>query len=403
MRPLRKLLDRFEPHFDQGGRFEKYRALYEMVDTLFYSPPDVARHAPHVRDSTDLKRVMWLVVVAVVPCTLFAMWNTGHQAALSMQQLGLDQPLGWQGRLIGALEVSVEPVSVGANILVGALYFVPIYAVTILAGGFWEVLFAGIRNHEINEGFFVTSILYALILPATTPLWQVALGISFGVVIAKEAFGGTGKNFMNPALAGRAFLYFAYPVEMSGDAVWTPVDGVTGATPLALAAESGVTGVVDQGITWMDAFLGPIQGSLGETSALACLLGGAFLIYSGIASWRIIAGVFAGMVATAFLFNAIGSNTNPMFAMPWHWHLVLGGFAFGMVFMATDPVTACVTNAGRWVFGLLVGFLTVVIRVVNIALPEGIMLAILFANIFAPTIDHLVVRNNVRRRIRRNA
>ena len=403
MRPLRKLLDRVEPYFDQGGRFEKYRALYEMVDTLLYTPPDIARHAPHVRDSTDLKRVMWLVVVAVVPCALFAMWNTGHQAALSMHQLGLDEPLGWQGRLVAALEVGVEPGSVGANILVGALYFVPIYAVTILAGGFWEVLFAGIRNHEINEGFFVTSILYALILPATTPLWQVALGISFGVVIAKEAFGGTGKNFMNPALAGRAFLYFAYPVEMSGDAVWTPVDGVTGATPLAVAAESGVAGIVDDGVTWMDAFLGPIQGSLGETSALACLLGGAFLIYSGIASWRIIAGVFAGMVATAFLCNAIGSNTNAMFAMPWHWHLVLGGFAFGMVFMATDPVTACVTNAGRWAFGLLVGFLTVVIRVVNIALPEGIMLAILFANIFAPTIDHLVVRANVRRRIRRNA
>lgn len=403
MPPLRKLLDRVEPYFDQGGRFEKYRALYEMVDTLLYTPPDIARHAPHVRDSTDLKRVMWLVVVAVVPCALFAMWNTGHQAALSMHQLGLDEPLGWQGRLVAALEVGVEPGSVGANILVGALYFVPIYAVTILAGGFWEVLFAGIRNHEINEGFFVTSILYALILPATTPLWQVALGISFGVVIAKEAFGGTGKNFMNPALAGRAFLYFAYPVEMSGDAVWTPVDGVTGATPLAVAAESGVAGIVDDGVTWMDAFLGPIQGSLGETSALACLLGGAFLIYSGIASWRIIAGVFAGMVATAFLCNAIGSNTNAMFAMPWHWHLVLGGFAFGMVFMATDPVTACVTNAGRWAFGLLVGFLTVVIRVVNIALPEGIMLAILFANIFAPTIDHLVVRANVRRRIRRNA
>ncbi len=403
MRPLRKLLDRVEPHFERGGRLEKYRALYEMVDTLFYSPPDVARHAPHVRDNTDLKRVMWLVVVAVVPCTLFAMWNTGHQAALSMQEHGLSGPLGWQGRLIGALEVGIEPSSVGANILVGALYFVPIYAVTILAGGFWEVLFAGIRNHEINEGFFVTSILYALILPATTPLWQVAVGISFGVVIAKEAFGGTGKNFMNPALAGRAFLYFAYPVQMSGDAVWTPVDAITGATPLAVAAESGVAGVVDEGVTWMDAFLGPIQGSLGETSALACLLGGAFLIYSGIASWRIIVGVFAGMVATAFLFNAIGSTTNPMFAMPWHWHLVLGGFAFGMVFMATDPVTACVTNAGRWVFGLLVGFLTVVIRVVNIALPEGIMLAILFANIFAPTIDHIVVRANVRRRIRRNA
>lgn len=403
MRPLRKLLDRLGPHFEQGGRFDKYSALYEMVDTLLYTPPDVARNAPHVRDSANLKRVMGLVVVAVVPCALVAMWNTGHQATLSMQELGLDEPLGWQGWLTAAVEVGVEPASVGANMFVGALYFIPIYAVTLLAGGFWEILFAGIRNHEINEGFFVTSILYALTLPATTPLWQVAVGISFGVVIAKEVFGGTGKNFMNPALAGRAFLYFAYPIQMSGDTVWTPVDGVTSATPLAVGAESGVPGIVSHGVTWVDAFLGPIQGSLGETSALACLLGGAFLIYSGIASWRIIAGVFLGMVATAFVFNAIGSSVNPMFAMPWYWHLVLGGFAFGMVFMATDPVTACVTDPGRWIFGLLVGFLTVVIRVVNIALPEGIMLAILFANIFAPAIDYVVVRANVRRRIRRNA
>jgi Na+-transporting NADH:ubiquinone oxidoreductase subunit B len=265
-------------------------------------------------------------------------------------------------------------------------------------------LFAAIRNHEVNEGFFVTSILYALTLPATTPLWQVALGISFGVVIAKEVFGGTGKNFMNPALAGRAFLYFAYPIEMSGESVWTPpIDVVTGATPLAIAAESGISGVLDQGVTWRDAFLGTIQGSIGETSTLACLLGGVFILYTGVASWRIVTGVMLGMVATAMIFNGIGSATNPMFAMPWHWHLVLGGFAFGMIFMATDPVTACVTNPGRWIFGILVGVLTVVIRVVNVAFPEGIMLAILFANIFAPTIDHFVMRVNITRRLRRSA
>jgi Na+-transporting NADH:ubiquinone oxidoreductase subunit B len=276
--------------------------------------------------------------------------------------------------------------------------------VTLLAGGFWEILFAGIRNHEVNEGFFVTSILYALTLPATTPLWQVALGISFGVVIAKEVFGGTGKNFMNPALAGRAFLYFAYPVEMSGESVWVPpVDVITGATPLAIAAEAGVPGILDSGITWLDAFLGPIQGSFGETSALACLLGGIFIVYTGVASWRIIGGVALGTIATAWLFNVVGSDTNPMFAMGWQWHFVLGGFAFGTVFMATDPVTACVTNQGRWVFGALVGVLTVIIRVVNLAFPEGIMLAILFANIFAPTIDYFVIRGNVNRRLKRGA
>jgi Na+-transporting NADH:ubiquinone oxidoreductase subunit B len=404
MGPLRKFLDKVGPHFAKGGRFESYQALYEMVDTLLYSPSDVSRHAPHVRDAIDLKRVMGLVVIGVLPCAVVAMWNTGYHANLAIEGLGISAHGNWRGAVIGALGIGHDPNSVAAATFHGMLYFVPIYAVTMLAGGVWEILFAGIRNHEINEGFFVTSILYALTLPATTPLWQVALGISFGVVMAKEVFGGTGKNFMNPALAGRAFLYFAYPVEMSGESVWTPpIDVVTGATPLAIGAESGVAGIVEHGVTWMDAFLGPIQGSIGETSTLACLIGGAFIVYSGVASWRIIAGVMLGMVVTALLFNGVGSDTNPMFAMPWYWHLVLGGFAFGMIFMATDPVTACVTNPGRWIFGFLVGLITVVIRVVNIAFPEGIMLAILFANIFAPTIDHFVMKANIARRVRRSA
>jgi Na+-transporting NADH:ubiquinone oxidoreductase subunit B len=404
MRPLRNLLDKLEPQFRKGGRLESYQAIFEMLDTLFYSPSDVSRRAPHVRDAINLKRVMGLVVIGVLPCALVGMWNVGQQANLAIVNLGLDAPSDWRGALMAALGIGHDPGSVAACTFYGLLYFLPIYVVTMAAGGFWEVLFAGIRNHEVNEGFFVTSILYALTLPATTPLWQVALGISFGVVIAKEVFGGTGKNFMNPALAGRAFLYFAYPVEMSGESIWVPpVDVITGATPLAVGAESGITGIVESGVTWMDAFLGPIQGSLGETSALACLLGGIFIVYTGVASWRIIAGVLVGTVVTALLFNTIGSDTNPMFDMPWEWHFVLGGFAFGTVFMATDPVTACGTNPGRWVFGVLVGVLTVIIRVVNLAFPEGIMLAILFANIFAPTIDHFVMRANVNRRLRRSA
>lgn len=404
MRPLRNLFDKLEPNFRKGGRLESYQAIYEMLDTLFYSPSDVSRTAPHVRDAINLKRVMGLVVVGVLPCALMGMWNTGHQANLAITEIGLSSPDDWRGALLGWMDVGHDPQSIAASTLYGMLYFVPIYLVTLLAGGFWEVLFAGVRNHEVNEGFFVTSILYALTLPATTPLWQVAIGISFGVVIAKEVFGGTGKNFMNPALAGRAFLYFAYPIEMSGESVWVPpVDVITGATPLAIGAQSGVAGIVDSGVSWMDAFLGPIQGSLGETSALACLLGGLFIVYTGVASWRIITGVLIGTAATALLFNALGSETNPMFAMPWEWHLVLGGFAFGTVFMATDPVTACQTNQGRWIFGLLVGALTVIIRVVNLAFPEGIMLAILFANIFSPTIDHLVMRVNIQRRLKRNA
>ncbi|MDH3589664.1 MAG: NADH:ubiquinone reductase (Na(+)-transporting) subunit B [Gammaproteobacteria bacterium] len=403
MKIVRKQLDRLEPHFSRGGRFEKFNAIFEMFDTLLYTPADVARSAPHVRDAVDLKRVMIIVFIAVMPCALFGIWNTGFYANTALGDLGMTSAGGWRGALLEWARVGYDPGSAVANFSHGLLYFLPIYIVTMAVGGFWEILFAGVRNHEVNEGFFVTSILFALILPATTPLWQVALGISFAVVIAKEMFGGTGKNFVNPALAGRAFLYFAYPVEMSGDAVWVPIDGYSGATALAVTAESGVAGLLADGVSWLDAFVGTIQGSLGETSTLACLIGGLIIVYTGVASWRIIGGVFIGLVATALLFNVIGSDTNPMFAMPWHWHLVLGGCAFGMIFMATDPVSACNTNMGRWVFGGLIGFLTVVIRVINIAFPEGIMLAILFANVFAPLIDHFVIRVNVKRRLQRNA
>ena len=401
MSSMRRWLDDMHPHFAQGGRYEKYYALYEMVDTFLYTPPDVTRTSPHVRDALDLKRVMSYVVLATLPCIVFGMWNTGHQAHLAMASMGVTEAAGWRGVMLGLLGVGYDPSSLYDNILHGFMYFLPIYIVTLLAGGFWEVLFAGVRNHEVNEGFLVTSMLYTLVLPPTIPLWQAALGISFGVLIGKEVFGGTGKNFMNPALTGRAFLFFAYPAQMSGDSVWTAVDGFSGATALSLSQSGGVAAINGAGIEWMDAFFGSIQGSLGSTSTLACLIGAAFLIYTRIASWRIIAGVFLGMVGTTLVLNAIGSDTNAMFAVPWHWHFVLGGFAFGMVFMATDPVSATHTDAGRWIFGLLIGFMTVIIRVVNPAYPEGIMLAILFANIVAPLIDYGVVQANIRRRLRR--
>jgi len=283
----------------------------------------------------------------------------------------------------------------------GAMFYVPIYMVVFVVGGLWEVAIATIRGHEVNEGFFVTSILFSLIVPASLPLWQAALGISFGVVIGKEIFGGTGKNFLNPALTGRAFLFFAYPAEISGDAVWTAVDGFSGATPLGIAALQGMEGVTTTGFTWMDAFLGKMQGSVGETSTLAIFIGGAILLITKVASWRIMAGVMLGMIATALMFNSLGSDTNPMFSMPWYWHLVLGGFAFGMVYMATDPVSAAMTNTGKWWYGALIGVMCVLIRVINPAFPEGIMLAILFANLFAPLIDWQVVRSNVKRRLAR--
>jgi Na+-transporting NADH:ubiquinone oxidoreductase subunit B len=400
MKRLRSFLDRMEPLFVPGGRLERYHALFEMVDTLFYSPPDVARTSPHIRDAIDLKRVMIIVVFAVTPCALIGMWNTGFQANTAMAALGISGIEGWRGTLMPLLGAGYDPQSFYDCFVQGLLYLLPIYAVTMAAGGLWEVIFAGVRNHEINEGFFVTSLLYTLILPATIPLWQVAVGISFGVVIGKEVFGGTGKNFLNPALVGRAFLYFAYPVQISGDAVWTAVDGFSGATALGVSAIDGMTGIIASGLTWSDAFIGQMQGSLGETSALACLIGAAFLIYTRIASWRIMVAVFAGLIIPSLLFS--GESANPMMSMPWHWHIVVGGFAFGAIFMATDPVSSAQTNAGKWVFGLLIGFMTWLIRVINPAFPEGIMLAILFANIFAPVIDHFVIRANVIRRLKRH-
>ena len=403
MKGLRRFLDKIEPSFHKGGPYERYFAVFEMIDTFLYSPADVTRHAPHVRDGIDLKRVMSYVVVATMPVILMMLWNTGHQVNSAVAELGLSQPEGWRGSILAAIGIGFNHNSFFANFAHGMLYFLPIYITTLVAGGIWEVWFAAVRNHEVNEGFLVTSMLYSLILPPSIPLWQVALGISFGVVIGKEVFGGTGKNFLNPALTGRAFLFFAYPAQMSGDAIWTAVDGFTGATPLALAAIGGLESVESAGFTWWQTFIGNMAGSIGETSAIACLLGAAFLVYTKVASYRIMLGVFAGMILTVLFFNIIGSDTNPMFSLPWYWHFTLGGFAFGMIFMATDPVTASMTDTGRWIYGFLIGFMVVMIRVVNPAFPEGMMLAILFANIFAPLIDFFVVRANVRRRIKRNA
>ncbi|MBV1908409.1 MAG: NADH:ubiquinone reductase (Na(+)-transporting) subunit B [Kangiellaceae bacterium] len=400
MKSLREYLDHLEPHFEKGGKYEKWYALYEAATTILYTPGYVTRSASHVRDSIDLKRIMIFVWACTFPAMFWGMYNVGLQTVDAMATTGVTElggMRGWVMALFGA-EYSTNVLS---SMFIGALYFVPIYATAFIVGGFWEVLFASIRGHEINEGFFVTSILFALILPPDIPLWQVALGISFGVVVAKEVFGGTGKNFLNPALAGRAFLFFAYPGDMSGE-VWNVVDGYSGATPLAASAAAAV-GTIDYGFTesWWDSFYGFVPGSIGEVSTLMILIGGLLLAYLKIASFRIILAVFVGMVATASLLNWVGSETNAMFEMPWHWHLVTGGFAFGMMFMATDPVSASLTNKGKWYFGFLIGFMCVMIRVVNPAYPEGMMLAILFANLFAPLIDHFVVQANIKRRAKR--
>jgi Na+-transporting NADH:ubiquinone oxidoreductase subunit B len=404
MQALRSFLDRIEPHFLKGGKWHRFYALYEAADTIFYSPKSVTHSGAHVRDGIDLKRVMITVWLCTFPAMFWGMYNVGFQANTAMAQMGMAEVDGWRGALIG-LAAGYDPASWWDCFWHGAAYFLPIYAVTFIVGGFWEVLFASVRGHEINEGFFVTSVLFALILPPDIPLWQVALGISFGVVVGKEVFGGTGKNFLNPALTGRAFLFFAYPAQISGDGVWTAVDGFSGATALSQAAQGGLQALAHPSgapLTWFDAFFGNLQGSIGEVSTAAILLGGAVLLWTGIASWRIVTAVFLGMVATSLLFNAIDGGTNPMMALPFWWHFVLGGFAFGMIFMATDPVSASMTNTGKWLFGALIGFMVVLIRVVNPAFPEGMMLAILFANLFAPLIDHFVIRANVKRRLARH-
>lgn len=406
---LKNLFEKVEHHFEPGGKLAKWYVLYEAVTTVFYTPGTVTRNGGHVRDTIDLKRMMILVWLAVFPAMFWGMYNVGHQAIPALNQLysgaELQQIIAsdWHYRLAEFLGASLTT-DAGwvSKMLLGATYFLPIYLVVFAVGGFWEVLFAFIRGHEINEGFFVTSILFALIVPPTLPLWQAALGITFGVVIAKEIFGGTGRNFLNPALAGRAFLFFAYPAQISGDLVWTAADGFSGATPLSQWSVSGesalVNTVTQQPISWMDAFLGYIPGSIGEVSTLMILIGGAVILFARIASWRIVAGVMVGMIAMSYLFNFIGSDTNPLFSMPWHWHLVLGGFAFGMMFMATDPVSASFTDKGKWAYGILIGVMAVLIRVVNPAYPEGMMLAILFANLFAPLFDYVVVQANIKRR-----
>jgi Na+-transporting NADH:ubiquinone oxidoreductase subunit B len=405
---LRRTLDRYAHHFHKGGKLERFYPLYDAADTFLYTPATVTAGASHVRDALDLKRMMSIVVISLAGTIAMALYNTGYQAHLAIEQGA--RPLDtWQTAVMQMLALPFAADSLLACVVHGGLYFLPVMLVTYAVGGMWEGLFAQVRGHEINEGFLVTGMLIPLTLPPAIPLWQVALGTSFGVVIAKEIFGGTGMNVLNPALAARAFLFFAYPAEISGN-VWVAAasepgmgvpDAYSGATWLAAAQDSGVSGF--DGVTWWDAFLGFIPGSMGETSALACLLGAVLLVVTGVGSWRIMAAVTLGTIVTAAGFNAIGSMTNPFFDVPFWWHMVLGGWAFGVVYMATDPVTASQTNTGRWIYGFLIGMLVILIRVVNPAYPEGMMLAILFMNVFAGAIDHFVVRANVRRRQARHA
>lgn len=404
MKALRELLDKQHHLFEKGGKLERLQPVWEAQDTILYTPGLVTKAGAHIRDALDQKRMMISVVVALGPCMLMAMYNTGLQALKAIA--GGAAPLDtWQMSIWSALGLANDPADILACFVFGALFYIPIYVTTLAAGGVAEVVFAVIRRHPVTEGFLVTSALFPLTLPATIPLWQVALGILFGVVIGKEVFGGVGMNIFNPALMGRAFLFFAYPAQISGDAVWIAaktkgVDGLSGATALADAAEHGLAGL--ERFPFVDAFLGLIPGSMGETSTLAALLGAGLLITIRVASWRTMAGVAAGTALMATILNAVGSATNPMFELPFWWHMVLGGWAFGAVFMATDPVSSAYTQKGKLLYGFGIGVLVVLVRVVNPAYPEGMMLAILFMNMFAPLVDHFVVKANIRRRAARH-
>ncbi len=420
MKFLRDLFDKQAPLFEKGGKLEVLYPLYEAIDTFHFTPGKVTATAPHVRDALDLKRLMMTVVIALFPAILIGLWNVGYQinAALAPDVV----PEGWRAAIISAVGLGFSPGNPLACFVHGALYFVPILIVTFMVGGGIEVIFAMINRHDVNEGFFVTGFLIPLILPPTIPLWQVALATAFGVIIGKEAFGGTGMNIFNPALVARAFLYFAYPAQNSGEDVWTPiaaeqaVDGFSGATLLARVAEAppveagnayqtaiSSMEINEKAVTWFDAFMGVIPGSIGETSTLACLLGAAILLITGVASWRIMVAMLGGGLAMTLLLNLVGSDTNEMMNLPFHWHFVVGGFAFGMVFMATEPVTAAYTQQGKYIYGAGIGILAVLVRVVNPAFPEGVMLAILFMNLMAPLIDHAIVSKHISRRVARSA
>lgn len=390
-KPFKKLLDIPRPLFEKGGKLEKAKPLFEAVETVVFWPAIPTRQRPFVRDSLDLKRFMSFVLVALIPPLLFGIYNTGMQTQSA-----------------SGLSTDFLPVATAGLVIV-----MPIIIVSYAVGLFWEALFAAVRKHPISEGFLVTGLLFPLTLPPTVPLWQVAVGISFGVVIGKEVFGGTGRNLFNPALTARAFLFFAYPAQMSGDAVWVAVkdtagktvDAVTGATPLALTTLSEPFTriedlLVSKGYTLWRLFIGNYPGSIGSTSALCSLIGAVLLIVVGIASYRIILGGIIGLLATGWLLNFMaGPQTPPWFAINPAYHLVAGGFAFGIAYMATDPVSAPGTNKAKWVYGFLIGALTVLIRVVNPAFPEGVMLAILFMNMFAPLLEYTEIRGHIKKRI----
>ncbi len=391
MKSLRKIIDNVKPHFEEGGKLHRFRSGFEAIETFLFVPDKVTYSETHVRDNVDMKRTMIIVLIALIPAMLFGIWNTGYQHFLAMGETYGQTVNFWQVVGYGLLKV------------------IPLILVTYITGLVIEIIFAQVRGHEVNEGFFVTGMLIPLTLPADVPLWMVAVATAFAVIIGKEVFGGTGMNIFNPALLARAFIFFAYPAYMSGDKVYISgllegtgvVDGFSGATILAQAAEGSKHFVNGLGETFSvgDMFFGLMPGVISETSTFAILLGAIILVWTGVGSWRIMLSVLAGGLVMGGILNIFA--VNPFMEIPAWQHLMLGGFAFGMVFMATDPVTGAQTLKGKWIYGFLIGFLAILIRVLNPAYPEGVMLAILLMNVFAPLIDHYIIQAHIKRRLKR--
>jgi Na+-transporting NADH:ubiquinone oxidoreductase subunit B len=369
-------------------------------DALHYNPAAFTRSAPHIRDTNNLSRITTLILLSLLPAVAIGLYNTGVQTAAAMVEAGIETLPGWRGALFATLGLSTESIGTLSALVLGLSYFAPIYVVAGLTASGWQALFVTLRKTEAAEGLSVIVLLFALSLPPTIALWKVALGISFGVVIGREIFGGTGRNFLNPALVGLAFLYFAYPSSLRGAGVWIPVDGWSGATPLAAAAISAGGGLAGLDVSWPQAFMGNHPGSFGETSVLACAVGATFLLFRGVISWRILVGGVTGLALASTAFQQVASGALPLVDLPWYWHATLGSFAFGLVFFATDSVTSPGTNHGKWIYGGLIGVLTIVIRVANPTHTEGVMLAILFGNTTAPTIDYFVIAAHRRKRRR---
>ena len=387
---LHKQLDKYRYHFEPGGKLEKFHTIFEATDTILFSTDEVTKSGPHIKDSIDTKRIMILVVIALLPLYIFGAINVGYQNAMASM---------------------VERTLFG-NFWYGFNQILPIIAVTFISGAFWELLFAVVRKHPVSEGFLVTCALIPLTLPPEIPLWQVSIATSFGIVIGKEIFGGVGMNIFNPALMARVFIFFTYPTKISGDKVWlVGPDGYTGATALAVPAselnQDAVTllnGVIQFDFSWWNLFWGYVPGSIGETNKFLIILGALFLLFIRIINWRVVIGAMIGLVSMAIITNLFAPfSSNSMFSIPPHYHLVMGSFLFGTVFMAKEPVTGCHTNQGRWIYGILFGALTVIIRSINPAYPEGVMLSILFVNAFAALIDWFVVQGNIKRRKARYA